>query len=271
MQLSETHPRGIAETFLANADLRPDTSEVSPGEFFEGRLSGGNQKARISYASMRHLRAALAGERGDVVGLVWGSMTSRGPCVERFEPLPSDSDWLPESVALFLDALGDLPSPIGFFRVQLVGDSQAHPADRAAFSETAGSLTHLPAPFRNTAPTRPFTCHEPLTGSAKNDSVLGMVGTDCELVRRYLPRLPHNRGVFLVIQDTGSSSSSAALYTLDANWTPARKAPALVFPFGEYALTHRPQDWRVPAPRPRFEPEPDPVISDRLEALWAGL
>src|SRR5262249_4732839 len=61
-----------------------------------------------------------------------------------------------------------------------------------------------------------------------------------------------------------------ALFTLDSDRRPVRSAPALVFPFGEYALTSKVQERAVSASRPRVETEPVAVISARLETLLGG-
>jgi periplasmic protein TonB len=220
------------------ADLGPTpvdgAADYGDPEFFEALLADGPDTVCVSYPAMRDLRRALAGTSADVLGLVFGAYTPSGPRIERFEPLPhpsgDDPDWLPRVLAPHLDDLGDLPSPMGFFRARIGADDPAPPPGRK--SGKAGFPGPGQTPFRAiTAAGAPGGA--PRQGRGDPGSGLQMTGQDCDLVRRYLPRLPFHRGVFLVIHGAVNGPWSAALFALDAGWVPLERTPALVFAFDE--------------------------------------
>ena len=198
-----------------------DGTEYASPEFFEAPLAGGPHAARIGRSAVRDLRTALAGASADVVGLVLGAYTSRGPYIQRFEPLPlpvgNDRDWLPKTLVPFLDDSGGSPSPMGFFRVQIGAGGSSHPAGRKALP---GQVDSFAPPLQ-------------VIRSGEQSLELQMTGWDFDLVRRHLPRLQLHRALFLVVQRGANRPWPAALFALDADWVPAQKAPALVFPFDE--------------------------------------
>lgn len=208
---------------------------------------------RINSSAMRDLHRALVGTSLDVFGLVFGSHTARGPLIERFEllPVPSGDDdgSLGNALARFFEGPMPMPPPLGFFHVRRWTNGPDHlgPSGWTGFDVPGPTLVRPPAAGA------PFGALHTVSGAEQGFGPHEMTSTDCDLVRRYLPRLPLHRGVFLVIQRIVDHPWSAALFTLDADWAPGRP-PALVFPFDEHIqseLQNRPID--DPAPT-RGEP-----------------
>jgi protein TonB len=211
------------------------SSGFDGAEFRGVQIGGRAVKVRIKHAAVGELCSRLSNGNGEVLGLLFGSHSAQGICIERFEPLPLPfppgmtlAAWIPVATGRFLsspaDSIGETQSLVGLFRT--------HPAGRAE-----------------------------------------MIAPDVELLSN-LRLSPLQCRIFLLIRRSRNRPWSATLFAADTKNESTLKTPVLEFSFNENLLRKRSTHDFSPTFEPLMSTEVPPgarkQILDYVMALAPG-